>query len=106
MAPFRLTPRARRGVAELLDYVEREFGSRVAEEALERIAAALDTIAANPAIGRVREDITPDRSMRFLPVGPSLIAYRQGETGEVEVLFVERGERDWERLLDRDDWAH
>jgi len=99
---YRLTPRARCGVGEILGYVEREFGAGVAADTLERIVAAFDLIAACPAIGHLREDITRDRSIRFSPVGPSLIAYRSGGPGQVEVLFVERGERDWERMLDEE----
>lgn len=83
--------------------MENSFGIRVSAEVLERIATAFDTIAAHPAIGRVREDITSDRRVRFLPVGPSLIAFRQGEEGDVEVLFVERAERDWGALVEDED---
>jgi len=103
VAQFWLTPRARSGLAEILEYAAREFGPRVASDFLERIVDAFDTIAANPGIGRVREDITLDRSIRFFVTGPSLIAYRRGENGDVELLFLEPGERDWERLLDRED---
>lgn len=101
MIECRLTPRARHGLAEILDYVEREFGAEVAEAVLERFASAFDSIARNPSIGALRPEITDDVTIRFWTVAPSLLAYRRlGDV--VEVLFIERGERDWARLLDQD----
>lgn len=98
MAEYRLTPLARQGLAEILDYVEREFGGAVAEAVLERIGSALETVAANPDIGAHRPEITDDETIRFWSVAPSVIAYRQ-KGDVVEILFVERGERDLGRLL-------
>ena len=98
MTRYRLTPRAQRGFKDILDYVEREFGLRIAEEVLDRLQAALESLGANPGRGRVRQDITGDERVRFLSVGPSLIAYRLAED-VVEILFVERGERDWRGLF-------
>jgi toxin ParE1/3/4 len=95
---YRLTPRARKGLEEILTYVADEFGARVAEAVLERHVAAFERLAESPGIGHVREDITKDAAVRFWPVGPSLVAYRGGPDG-VEILFVERGERDWGRIL-------
>jgi plasmid stabilization system protein ParE len=46
----------------------------------------------------VRADLTKDPRIRFWAVGPSLIAYRS-VADAVEILFVERGDRDWRRLL-------
>jgi plasmid stabilization system protein ParE len=98
---YRLTPRARDGLAEILDYTEREFGVAVAQGVLDRIASAFDTIARNPNIGALRPDITDDVTIRFWTVAPSLLAYRRlGDV--VEILFIERGERDWARVLRED----
>jgi hypothetical protein len=36
--------------------------------------------------------------VRFWAVGPTLIAYRV-RRDEVQVLFIERGETDWEGIL-------
>ena len=35
---------------------------------------------------------------RFWSVGPFMLAYRQTETA-LEILFIERGERDWGYLM-------
>lgn len=95
---YKLTPRAQAGFQDIIDYVEREFGSRAAEEVLDRIAVAFELLAENPHIGHVRRDITDNAAIRFWSVGPTLLAYRRG-AGVIEILFVERGERDWERLF-------
>lgn len=47
----------------------------------------------------MREDITSHDQIRFWSLTPSLIAYRVVD-GLVEVLLVERGECNWERLLE------
>lgn len=99
MADYRLTPQARTGLRNILEYVERRFGVRVAERVLDKLVAAFEQIAESPGSGHVREDITTNEQVRFWTVKPSLIAYREVESG-VEVLFVERGGRDWEKLLE------
>lgn len=99
MAGYRLTPRARTGLRNILEYVEGRFGVGVAERVLDKLEAAFEVLAASPGIGHVREDITSDEQMQFWSVNPTLIAYRVVED-VVEVLLVERSERDWERLLE------
>lgn len=101
MAGYRLTPQARAGLRDILEYVEGRFGGRVAERVLDKLEAAFEQLAESPDIGHVREDITNNEHVRFWPVQPSLIAYRS-IGGVVEVLFVERCERDWEKLLERE----
>jgi len=64
-------------------------------------AGPFERLTRRPRIGRTRRDLTGDRRIRFWAVGPSLIAYRLVDD-EVEVLLVERGERDWEKLLGDD----
>lgn len=99
MASYRLTRQARAGFLGILESVERDFGVLVAERVLDRIEAAFGLLAENPDIGHAREDLTADGLVQFWAVGPTLIAYRQGDDG-LEVLMVERGERDWGSLLD------
>lgn len=101
-AGYRLTPRAEQGLLRIVLHVEDHFGQAVTARVLADIEAAFDLLAANPGVGHLREDITPDDSIRFWPVGPTLIAYRH-RVSPIEVLFVERGERDWTRLLGRID---
>ena len=101
MARFRLTPNAREGLFRLIESVDQRFGARVAERVLDQFAGAFDRIGETPGIGHRREDLTEDDRIRFWSVGPSLIAYRIRPNAPVEVLFVERGERDWESILEQ-----
>ena len=69
-----------------------------AERVLEKLDAAFERLARHPEIGHRREELTKDEQIRFWSAGPTLIAYRF--TNEVvEILFVERAEQDWERIL-------
>ena len=56
-------------------------------------------LADNTGLGHRREDLTGDEFIRFWPVGPSLLAYQSTDDGIV-VLFIERADRDWKRLLE------
>jgi plasmid stabilization system protein ParE len=96
---YKLTPKARGGLRRILAHVHDHFGARVAEEVLDRLVAAFELVAEHPLAGHRREDLTEDERIRFWSVGPTLIAYRLGSQDVVEILLVERGERDWERLL-------
>ena len=97
-ARYRLTPRARAGFLAIALHVEHHFGLEVAERVVTDLEKAFELLAANPGMGHRREDLTRDERVLFWPVGPTLIAYRSNPDW-VEVLFVERGELDWERLL-------
>ena len=101
MPGYRLTPTAREGLSRVIEYVDRTFGARVAKRVLDQIAEALDCIGETPEIGHRREELTSDDRVRFWSVGPSLIAYRARPNAPVEILFLERGERDWEALLEQ-----
>ena len=97
-AGYRLTPRAAEGLRRIAYHVAEHFTAEVAERVLDELERALERLAANPGIGHRREDLTSDPEVRFWPVGPTLVAYRERRQ-RIEVLFVERGELDWEALL-------
>ena len=80
--------------------MEERFGPEVADRVVQELETAFEQLAANPDIGHRREDLTPDDRVLFWSVGPTLVAYR-AQPEWVEILFVERGELDWERLLTR-----
>jgi plasmid stabilization system protein ParE len=100
VAGYGLTPRAREGLLDILEYAERRFGTTVAEDVLDRLAAAFAFVAENPGAGHRRADLTRDEAVRFWSVGPALIAYRMPGPERAEILFVERADRDWERAFD------
>ncbi len=95
-----VTPNARDGYLHILEYVAEKFGPKVCEQVRSRIDAALERIAASPRLGRRRPDIVSNPEVRFWSVRPSLIGYRIRE-GHVEILMIERGERDLAMLLGR-----
>ncbi len=103
MGGYRLTPKARDGLHDILGYVDSQFGGSVVDQVLDRLVGAFELLAGNPGAGHRREDLTQDDRIRFWSVGPTLIAYRAASSGAIEILIVERGERDWERLLDEED---
>ena len=102
MASYRLTPKAREGLHGIVEYVVGRFGARAAEAALDRLIAAFELLAENPGAGHRRDELSQDERIRFWSVGPTLIAYRAGSQDLIEVLFVERGDRDWEQILGAD----
>ncbi len=96
---YQLTPRSRDGLRRIAAHVNTHFGARTAEPVLDELFAAFELLARSPGIGHTRSDLTKDATIRFWVVAPTLIAYRRASaTGGIEVLFVERGERDGERL--------
>ncbi len=95
---YRITPHALLGLRDIVHSVEARFGPALAERVLDRFECAFELIAERPAIGKARPELTYRAEIRFWPVGPSLIAYRR-VCDTVEVLLVERGERDWAPLL-------
>jgi plasmid stabilization system protein ParE len=82
-------------------HVEKHFGPQVADRVLLELHAAFRLLAENPSVGHRREDLTADRALLFWSVGPTLIAYRPAQ-GRIDILFIERAEVDWERLMERD----
>lgn len=97
---YRLSPDAFRGLIRISIHVEENFGSEVADRVVDQIQDALELLAANPEAGHRRKDLTQDDGIRFWPVGPTLIAYRDGAS-EIEVVFIERADLDWDGLLGR-----
>ena len=99
---YRLTPRAREGLRDILECVHASFGDAVAERVLDQLEEAFVMLAESPGAGHRREDITSDDRIRFWSVGPTLIAYRPTQDSNVEILIVERGERDWEARMEQE----
>jgi plasmid stabilization system protein ParE len=98
---YRLTPKAQEGFLRIAEHVHARFGLEVVERVLDRLERAFELLASSPEAGHLREDLTDSPGVRFWAVGPTLIAYRaKGDL--VEILFVERGELDWQRFIQRE----
>jgi plasmid stabilization system protein ParE len=95
---YKLTPRAELGLSNIVLGVEERFGPQVADRVLEELLVAFKRLTEHPDSGHLREDLTDSAGIRFLAGGPSLIAYRVRDAA-LQILFVERAERDWRWML-------
>jgi len=97
MSRHEFSPRARRELYEIIDYISERSpaGARRVRLAIDR---ALEVVARNPSLGHRREDLT-DRPLRFWTVmGRFTIIYR-GDQPPIEVVHVVGPGRDITRLL-------
>ena len=74
----------------------------MADRVVDDLERAFQHLAEHPEMGHRREELTHDEHVLFWAVGPTVIAYRPHRSGVV-VLFLERGERDWEPMLEESD---
>jgi antitoxin ParD1/3/4/toxin ParE1/3/4 len=65
---------------------------------LNDLEASIRTLARNPGIGHVREDLA-DRRHRFFPAGSYLIVYRF-QTKPLQIVRILHASRDVQKLLD------
>ena len=98
MGSYRLTSKARAGLFAIVAYVDENFGEDLTDRVLDRLLSTFRSLVEHPGLGHRREDLTLDDSIRFRSLGPTLVAYRRVGV-DIEILFVERGERDWEAML-------
>ncbi len=98
IAAYRLTPIASDGLRRIVFYVEGRFGPEIAGRVVDEFERAFERLASSQRLGHRRHDLTRDECIPFWSVGPTLIAYRVRPEW-VEILFIERGELDWERML-------
>lgn len=61
---FLLSPLAEDDLAEILDYIVRDDPA-AARRVRDEIFAAIHKLAENPLLGHVRQDLAPDRELRF-----------------------------------------
>jgi toxin ParE1/3/4 len=88
---------AERDLDELFDLIAADSGNDRAEAIFRRLSSALDSLAAFPRIGRIRDDL--DGSPRVFAVWPWLIVYEPlGPTGIVVWRIID-GRRDLPRTI-------
>ncbi len=87
---------ARRDLDVIWNYIARD-SLDAAQRWIQTIQTQVNLLAASPAIGHSRRDLT-DRDLLFLPSGSYLIIYSI-EPGRVRVLAVIHGARDVASLL-------
>lgn len=55
----------------------------------------METLAANPRLARLREEIRP--AVRVHPAEAHLIIYREVSDGDIEIIRVCHAHEDWQR---------
>ncbi|HKO10309.1 MAG TPA: type II toxin-antitoxin system RelE/ParE family toxin [Alphaproteobacteria bacterium] len=90
MAEVLLRPLARVDLGDIWEFVAEDSSVR-ADALLRQLATTMRTLAGNPLMGRLREDLLP--GLRSFAVGSYIIFYRPGERG-IEVARVLHGARD------------
>ena len=96
----RLAPEAESDIDDIWLYVARESGSaEVADRLIDSITDRLLLLGDNPYLGRARDDLRP--GLRSFPVGQYVVIYRVDGGGDVLVLHILRGSRDFGGLFGR-----
>lgn len=100
--PVRLRPGATQDLKDIYDWVASQSGfPQIAEKLVNRIFDRCESLGEFPLKGRARDDLQP--GVRILPFErTAIIAYRI-LAGEVEVINIFYGGRDYEALLLDDD---
>jgi plasmid stabilization system protein ParE len=96
MNQFVLTPAAEGDLLIILEYLEGERPS-AALRVLDALEQAMQFLAENPGVGRVRSDLT-GQEVRFWTVFNYLVIFRPG-TEPLQIVRVLHGKRDVSRLL-------
>lgn len=97
MKRFVLTRIAQHDLEEIWEYVANN-SVKAATRVLNDLEASIRTLARNPGIGHVREDLA-DRRHRFFPAGSYLIVYRF-QTKPLQIVRILHASRDVQKLLD------
>jgi len=96
MKRFILTPRAKRDVNEIWDYIAGD-SIEAADRVLKALEHAMRMLARNPGTGHWREELADTRH-RFFPVYSYLIVYRS-EVKPIQVIRVLHAARDVQSIL-------
>lgn len=95
MSGFRLTPRAKRDVAEIYRYIARDNTS-AAERFVSDLFDLFQSLGRNPKIGQKRPDLRPN--LRSISHG-HYVAFYYGTKSAAEIVAVVHGARDIEQLF-------
>ncbi|MEQ9483410.1 type II toxin-antitoxin system RelE/ParE family toxin [Coleofasciculus sp. F4-SAH-05] len=89
-------PLAQTDLDAIWDYLEEHSSQEQAADFLRKLYAKLETLAQNPYIGRIRDELLPE--LRSFPFRDYLIFYFPLTNG-IEVVRVLYGRRDIERIF-------
>ena len=96
MKRFILTPRAKRDVSDIWDYIAAD-NIEAADQVIDALDKVIVKLAKNPGMGHWREDLA-DKRHRFFLVYSYLIVYRH-ETRPLQIIRVLHASRDVQSIL-------
>jgi toxin ParE1/3/4 len=97
MPSYELSPEAVADLESIWDFISVDQ-SGAADRVVEELFDACQHLASWPKTGHFRPDLT-DASVRFWPVKPYLVVYRE-RGNSIEVVAILHGSRDIPTLLD------
>ena len=98
MSGYIISRNAEQHLATIWDYIARD-NVDAADQLIDELFSAFETLAINPALGHTRQDLTKFRVL-FWPVGNYLVIYRTAKRC-IEVVAVVHGNRDVPAFLRR-----
>jgi toxin ParE1/3/4 len=90
---YRLSPAADLDLDDIYDFGITEFGQRVANAYLDSLIDCFNSLAENPRICRVRNEIQP--AVRICPHGSHLVFYEVDDANSVLILRIRHGRENW-----------
>ena len=96
MSKYKLTPKARRDLSSIYNYIADESSDSRADNYLRKLKGTLQTLADSPGMGTPR-DYTPPGVLAF-PKDSYMIFYLK-QAPDVEIVRVLHAARDLENLL-------
>jgi toxin ParE1/3/4 len=90
---YRLALAADLDLDEVYDFGITEFGLRIANAYLDGLIDCFNSLAENPRICRVRDEIRP--AVRIRPYSSHLIFYEVDDANSVLVLRIRHGRENW-----------
>lgn len=97
MTAYVLSPRAQRDIEDIWDYTADHWNVRQAETYIRQIKLAIETVAAEPKIGRSCSDIRP--GYWKYPAGSHVVFFRLTDNGIIDIVRILHSRMDFERHL-------
>ena len=86
MTRYRLTERAAADLTQIARFTQRRWGRKTRVEYLDRIELAFQRLAANPSMGRARDELA--ECVSTFPVARHLIVYRVETENQILIIRV------------------
>jgi toxin ParE1/3/4 len=97
LTDYHTTARAKSDLLEIGRFTQLQWGRKSRIEYLARVENACNRLAANPSMGRRRDELR--QGVSSFPVGRHLIIYRVEDSGLVEIIRVLHQSMDYQQYL-------